>query len=186
GDIAVSSSSGQIAVFFENVNTPWWKTNVTGPATSIAFDPSGNLYALDPTGPSGTGSVDIYGPGSSTPAQTIQNGIDAPADLTVDNTGTLYVLNCVFESTASCPSPPNVAVYASGTTSPTRVLENGVENSQAAQVAGRHLLSVDSSQNLYVANTSANNVVVFPPNVTTPSETISKNVFGPVTIDTYP
>jgi sugar lactone lactonase YvrE len=99
---------------------------VASPAGSsplaIAFDKSGSLYVAD-TSPAG-GSIEVYQPGSTTPARTITAGIKYPAGLTFDADGNLWVAN----------SSGSVTAYAPGSTEVLYTISKGIANPTAVAI----------------------------------------------------
>ncbi len=153
--------------------------SLSGP-TGVALDSSGNLYVVDNPNnrvlfyPSGsTTATRVYGQGGSFASNTPNNGgvsansLYFPYGLALDSSGNLYVGD--FDSN-------RVLFYPSGSTTATRVYgqggsftansENngGVSASSLFYPAG---VALDSSGNLYVADTENNRVLFYPSGSTT-------------------
>jgi hypothetical protein len=88
----------------------------------------------------------------------IAQGVDGPAGVTIDNQGTLYVV----DQNANC-----VTLYPAGSTSPSLTLSAGLDFPNSA--------AVDASGAVYVTsrNSSPASIVVYPPGSSTPSGTIT-------------
>jgi hypothetical protein len=96
----------------------------------------------------------------------ITQGLNNPAMMAVDASGTLYVPNYNFARPGG-----NVTIYPPGATVPSLTLSQGL--SEPISVA------VDSNKNVYVSNRgSVPSIVVFPPGSTVPSATITSTMFG--------
>ena len=124
--------------------------SLTLPSQSIPLgltvDFAQNLYVAISTLESGTPSVEIFPPGATQPSKTYTDGLTAPVDVAVDRHGTLYVANLASAGGYGCEegSGPggNVVEYASGSSSPTRVISGFPGCPQA--------VAVDSKSNLYL------------------------------------
>jgi len=182
--IAVDSTFGNIYVADESgasvfVYSAGSKGNVaptatiSGPATGlispegIALDSSGNIYVADES----AASVFVYPPLASLPSQpnypnvtpsaTISGsntGLNAPYGIALDSSGNIYLADAlaasafVYPPLASLPSQPN---YPNVT--PTAAIsgsDTGLSYPQG--------IALDSSRNIYVADSSANKVFVYP------------------------
>jgi hypothetical protein len=88
--------------------------------------------------------------------------IDQPEGITVDGKGTLYVSEGVGM----------VEIYPAGSKAPTLTLSQGLTNANDAVT--------DADGNVYVANSGGSiaDVVVYPAGQTTPSETITSDLFS--------
>jgi 6-phosphogluconolactonase (cycloisomerase 2 family) len=132
--------------------------------TQLAIDASGNLYVgnLDPTA---CGSVTVYDAATGALENTITDGICEPISLAFDSLGNLYVGNEADTNSS------DVTVYAVGTRALMETITEGINVPFG--------LSLDPSNNLYVSNYGANTVTVYPPNETSPSETLTERLSSP-------
>lgn len=118
-------------------------------ALGLTVDAAQNLYVAIATLASGTPSVEVFPRGATQPSKTYTDGLSAPVDVAVDHHGTLYVANLANAGGGGCEqgSGPggNVVEYASGSTTPTRIISDfpGCPNAVA----------VDAKANLYLTYT---------------------------------
>lgn len=120
-----------------------------------------DLYVANIDSDSFAGSVSIYAPGTTTPAQTITEGVNDPTSLAFDAEANLYVSNY---------NASTVTVYAPGADKPLRTISNGINGPVQVAVAGL------DSDNVYVANTEgAPSVTVYKAG-TTLLQTIVKGI----------
>jgi len=147
--------------------------------TGVALDSSGNLYVADEDNnrvlfyPSGsTTATKVYGQGGSfTSNAANEGGISAnslydPSGVALDSSGNLYVADY---------GNNRVLFYPSGSTTATRVYgqlgsfttntanEGGISANSLDVPLG---VALDSSGNLYVADTYNNRVLIYPPTTT--------------------
>ncbi len=142
----------------------------------IAIGPGGNIYvANDGSTISASDSVTLYAPGSNgnvQPSATIigtDTGLESPGGIAVDSGGNIYVTN----DGALSSNPDNITVYASGSNGDA-IPTNTLYPLGLAYPLG---IVVDSSGNLYVANSGdnegrADTITVYSANNPVPSETI--------------
>ena len=123
-----------------------------------------SLYVANIEGDSGAGSVTVYAPGTTTPAQTITDGVNGPTSLAFDAEANLYVSN---DNTST------VTVYAPGTDKPLRTISKGIKGPRQVVVAG------SDSDNVYVANTGKPSVTVYKAGTTKLLQTIVKGIIYP-------
>jgi hypothetical protein len=120
----------------------------------LAFDSAGNLYVSSNTG---SGVVNVYSPGQTTPSTTYAQGLGPiPWGVAVANDGTLFVVNDY--------EPTNVVVYPPGSTTPSATLTD-------PNFASPYAVAVDSSGNAYVtfgSNSGAQQIDEFFAGSTTP------------------
>jgi hypothetical protein len=162
----------------------------------LFVDKSLKLYATN----IGNGSITVYKPGGTSPSLTITNGVSGPTGITVGADGTVYSANVNNDTVTEYPkgkkspsltvslgneTPENLAVdgannlyiqYDGGT------LGSGVLEVPPGQTSGTDLnltigsagaLSVDTSGNVVILDTSAASIDVFAPGHTTPSKTLA-------------
>jgi sugar lactone lactonase YvrE len=132
--------------------------------TQLAIDASGNLYVgnLDPTA---CGSVTVYDAATGTLENTITDDVCEPVSLAFDSLGNLYVGNEADTNSSY------VTEYAAGTGSLLEKITKGINIPYG--------LALDPSDNLYVANHGAGTVTVYPPNQTSPSQTLTQGTSNP-------
>jgi hypothetical protein len=160
-----SGVAGSSVIELSLLNGETWQTSVTPSNTvsvpmqttfqALAVDTLGNLYvsASVVTAPPMLYEVLVYAPsatGSATPTRTLTSAsLTAPAtSIAVDATGEIYALsgNSVLVFAAS----------ATGTSTPVRLITGSL-----TQLNSPSSIAVDSTQNIYVANTNGDNVLVF-------------------------
>jgi sugar lactone lactonase YvrE len=129
---------------------------------------SSNLYVAE-RNPQGTGSgyVDVYAPGGTSPIRTITDGIKQPFALALDNAGDLFVA-----SWCGCDAGTGgvVTEYASGKGKV--ILRISVQKPNA--------LAFDPSGNLFVGGLKT--VTGYAPGSKTPFETISNGIKTPMAL----
>jgi hypothetical protein len=143
-------------------------TDGVGEVSRLAIDASGNLY--DSNFQLGScGNVTVYNAATGALENTITDGVCTPVGLAFDSSGNLYVGNWGNGKT----SKPSVTVYAAGTGALMETITQGINDPIA--------LAIDPSNNLYVANQADNSssVTVYPPNQTSPSQTLTKGIDFP-------
>jgi hypothetical protein len=165
-DNAYVAAEGIILVFPPGVTKPTRTIteglNNPGP---LAIDAQGNLYVAN-LNPSPCGDVTIYDAATGVLENTLTSGVCAPASFAFDSSDDVCVGNYDDRGT------PDVTMYAASTGALMKTITNGIIEPLA--------LTVDPSNNLYVANTAQHgNVVVYAPNQTSPSATLTKNLFYP-------
>lgn len=180
GDVGAAGGINGFTAFNKKSKIPFWTLQPDNTVyTGIAFDPSNNLYVVEGARFGSSSAIFVYARGASTPTYSITNGVYAPALLSFDGSGNLYVLDYCTSSCGSSPSSV-IAIYAPRATSPTRVLQPPSGSNFG------YSLGVSSSG--YVAaieykSGSANYpVVVYPPGSTIPSTTISGGLQAPVQV----
>jgi sugar lactone lactonase YvrE len=148
---------------------------------SVAVDSSGNVYVADlqnsrvlfyPAG--STTATRVYGQSNFTTGTQNTDGISAdslsnPVGITLDSSGNLYVADW---------NNNRVLFYLAGSTTATRVYgqatygTNGANNGgvSATTLNGPQAVALDSSGNLYVADTFNNRVLFYPSDSTTATQ----------------
>jgi len=130
------------------------------PAGAIAFDKSGNLYAV-----SDYFAASVFAPKSRALVRTITDGMFEPLALAVDRSDNLYVAN------GSNGYNGNIAIYPPGSATASRTITDGIYDPES--------LAFDSSGNLYVANNANGTATVYAPRIRKLLRTISKEVGAP-------
>jgi NHL repeat len=151
----------------KSLNQPW----------GVTLDSSGNLYVADtgnnrvlyfPTG--STTATRVYGQSGSFTSNTVNNGgvsaksLSQPSDVTLDSSGNLYVADA---------DNNRVLYFPTGSTTATRVYgQFGRFTSNFGSVSANGLnqpwgVTLDSSDNLYVADADNNRILYFPTGSTT-------------------
>jgi hypothetical protein len=131
-------------------------------------DGSGTLYVASGPG-SGSGWVSKYSIGKTKPSMTITDGIDGPANCTIDSKGDLWVTNS--------GGTPSVTEYLKGATKPHVTITQGL-----IYPIG---IAIDHDGNLYVGNHvlyGTTNVQVYPPGGGSPTRTITDGIVWPTGI----
>ena len=131
---------------------------------AIACDLKGNLYVAKETGRAD--SIDVYSASGRTLLRTITNQLQTPTSMVVDKAGTLYVGN----ELGGDSDTGFVGVYPPDATEQTRKL---------AGIGRPRALAVDSQDNVYVLDDTADRVSVFKPNASMRFRTISGGLSAP-------
>jgi DNA-binding beta-propeller fold protein YncE len=134
---------------------------------AMAFGPTGDAYVANYPIYQKTGSVVVFGPNSRIPKLTITDGIANPEGIAVDSKGTLYVAS---DQNSWHHHDGWFTVYAPGS--------GKVLHRVRRSINGPLSLTVDSADNLYVANAYGNNVSVYGSSGTTLLRRIKKGVDG--------
>ncbi|HEV3153139.1 MAG TPA: hypothetical protein VGZ02_05000 [Candidatus Baltobacteraceae bacterium] len=106
---------------------------ITESSQGMALSPAGNLYLSMPY-PGSPDVIDEYSSDGKTLLNTL-TGVQYPADLVFDSTGTLY---------ATSVDPDSIYVFATGNTTPSYTI--------TSNLSGPRDPVVDGSNNLYVVN----------------------------------
>jgi hypothetical protein len=152
-----------------------------GGACTIAFDTTGQLYAANTDG----ASVSVYAPAGKPGAfkfvREITQGVRHPNALAADQSGNLFVSNCLSCWYSSPTKPDSVTAYASGSSSPRLTIHDGIDGPVA--------LDVDSKGLLYVANVPFKNgtfqpgsVAVYAPGGRKPLRQITDGIDWPTSL----
>lgn len=177
---------------------------ISGPEGEVT-DAKGNLYVAN----THTNTVTEYARGSTTVGFTYSAGLSSPAGVAVDANQNLYVTSLgtgsvvVFPQESNTPSlnitgipyPIDVALDSAGNvyvTSFTTSFANGeVLEYPAGMTKGTNLgivtltpggIMLDKSADIVTADQRLPGVLVFPPGVTTPSQTFAQNMNDPVPV----
>jgi hypothetical protein len=144
--------------------------------SGIALDSAGNVFVTNQGGgPGRDGSVTEFAKGANgnaTPIATIagnKTGLDAPEDLTMDASGTLFVSN------SDGGSVTEFAKGANGNTAPTATIRGS-----ATRLDGPAGVRLDSAGDLFVAMTFPNTVLEFAKGATGNASPIA-TITGPAT-----
>lgn len=123
------------------------------------------LYVANYGNTNPSGSVTVYVPWSDAPVETITNGVNNAAVLTVDSLGNLWVGNDAGGATGA----GSITEYRPGSSTPERTI-TGITNPSSSGRA----LAVDGSGNLYCACNHAHEVDEFTPaGGSTPSRSLT-------------
>jgi hypothetical protein len=142
--------------------------------TRMAIDTAGNLY-VGQVSSSHCGSIVVYNAATGKLEDTITNGVCDPNSFAFDSQDDLYVSNYA----AGFSDAQSVTIYSLGGSTPTETITNGINGPVA--------LAIDSSDNLYVANLGVpGNVAVYPPDATSPSRILTKDIDAPVDLQWLP
>jgi YVTN family beta-propeller protein len=98
---------------------------------------------------------------NASPEGSITNGVDAPAGIAMDASGTLYVTN---------EGNNTVTVYPAGSSSPSLTISTGID--------GPYGIAVDSSGEVFVSNLNTNELTGYKAGATSPFETINFSAYG--------
>jgi len=172
-----------------NANTAPSAT-ISGSATGlespegIALDSSANIYVADSGdgGCDGFASVYVYPAGSNANAapSTIINGLRTslckPIGITLDSSRNIYVADAGFANV----SAPSVYIYAAGSTGNTAPI--ATISGPSTGLVGPSGIAGDFSGNIYVTDSSAAKVFVYPPLGILPSQPNYPNVAPRATI----
>lgn len=111
----------------------------------------------------GSSGVLIYNPAvvNGSPTGSITTGVDAPAQVAVDKTSSLYVANLGNNT---------ITVYAKGSKSPKLTISSGLSSPYG--------VTVDSSGEVFASNLGNNLVVGYKAGATSPFETIDFSSLG--------
>ncbi len=126
------------------------ETSYNGPG-QVAFDQRGDAYVDN------NGSIDVYAGHGTKRIRRIRG---AEGAMTFDASGNLYSGQLKYLNSGG-----RVLVYAPGTSSPKYIIKKGIVDPQ--------VLAADTADNLYVANTAHNDIVVYAPAGAEPSRTIT-------------
>jgi hypothetical protein len=181
-------------VFAPGETTPFWK--ITSGVDryyvyQLAFDLSGNLYVVN-TGPSTSedpGNVAVFAPSAASPTRVITAGGTEPIGIAFDSVGRLYVYNDCggVPSGNHCSVNYNsVTVYEPGKSTPFRTITDGVGHCDVEVWPLRgSCIAVDSGGDIYIANSTNQNVVEYRPGSDTPYRTITDSGY-PVAVAVGP
>lgn len=105
----------------------------------------------------------MYNPNTvnGSPIGSITTGVDAPSQVAVDKSGTLYVTNAGNNT---------LTVYPKGQSSPSLTISNGI--------SGPYGVGVDSKGNVFVSNLNNSTITGYATGSTTPYETINFAPYG--------
>ena len=138
--------AGAVAVFSPGSSKPLRRLRDADNPAALIFDSVGRIYvANEGSGRGDGGSVTVYRPGGTTPIRTISGdyyGMWAPSGLALDPQGNLYVANGPT-AVGSVESVYIVSVYAPGSSTPTTIIEDGIDYPRAIAISAGYL---------YVAN----------------------------------
>jgi YVTN family beta-propeller protein len=129
-----------------------------------------NLYVAN----FGNNTVTVYLHGTTSVLRKITAGIKFPLALAFDGSGDLYVANLGCSLTCPPSTTSSVTVYAPGGTSVLRTISTGIKFPEA--------LAFDSSDSLYVANSSTPRAVTVYAHGKRLARTISDGITSPVAL----
>lgn len=151
---------GQISVYPSGSATPKRVIHTGNRLWDLAFDGSGNLYALEATPSYSAYFIAVYKPGTSTPFREIQ-GLENPGTIATDHSGNLYVTNCRSTGKITC----SISVYPPGSSQPNTAITNGVSRPYA--------IAFNSGGALFVGNQkSGGTIAEYAPGAIVPKRII--------------
>jgi sugar lactone lactonase YvrE len=165
-------------------------TIITGSSTDlespqgIALDSSGNIYVADSGDGAcdGTASVYVYPAGSnanaapSTTINGLKTSLCVPIGITLDSSRNIYVADAGFPNS----NAPSVYIYPAGSTGNTAPI--ATISGSSTGLIGPSGIAGDFSGNIYVTDSSAAKVFVYPPLGILPSQPNYPNVAPLATI----
>jgi sugar lactone lactonase YvrE len=184
GSTTATRVYGQGGSFTTNTqNNGGLSANSLGSPSGVALDSSGNLYVADSGNnrvlfyPSGsTTATRVYGQGGSFTTNTPNNGglsansLGSPSGVALDSSGNLYVADDGNNRVLFYPSGSTTAtrVYGQGGSFTTNTQNNGGLSANSLGSPSR--VALDSSGNLYVADSGNNRVLFYPSGSTTATQ----------------
>ena len=174
GSTTATRVYGQGGNFFTNTNNDIINANTLNAPNGVAVDNGGNLYIADsgnnrvlyyPIG--STTATRVYGQGGDFTTNAMNAGavgLNTPDGLEVDSGGNLYIADS---------GNNRVLYYPAGKTKATRVYgqgDNFTTNDASASAKGLNIpmsITVDSGDNLYIADANNSRVLYYPAGKTT-------------------
>ena len=158
GDLFVASPlDGVVLAYHKGKTKPYATLTGTSNAGGVAVDGAGNVYVAN-----GTGAINVYARGSTTPTSTLTDGnIYFVYNIAVDGAGDLFLSG----QKPAPPSPPEIDEFPSGSMTPTTL---------PIAPAGVASVDTDAANDLVIAFAAASNlgtVAVYPPPYTTDPST---------------
>jgi YVTN family beta-propeller protein len=168
---AYIAAGAAVSVFAKGATKPTRKiTQGIGLPVAVAIDKSGNLYVGNYVSTKDCGDVTEYNAATGALENTITDGVCYPISIAFDSHGNIYVAN---------HSGSSVTVYDAGTNALKETITNGVSNPLS--------VLIDPSDNLYVGNyNSPGSVAIYPPDKTSPSKILAKNITLPFALAWLP
>ena len=161
---SIGASGALTLIGTASTNFPSTATNGTSPA-GLAVSPNGrflfcaNKNASNAAGNGTVTAFDIASDGSLTTRQNVVAGVD-PIAIAIDPTGTsVYVANNLLPDDAATPTVEN----RQGTVTMFPVSSSGTLGAATSYISDvlPQSVAVDANNNVYVANSGANNISVF-------------------------
>jgi hypothetical protein len=139
-----------------------YSADLSDPA-GVAVDAKQNVYVTN----LGSGSVTVFPQASNSPSLTI-TGIPYPIDVALDSAGDVYVTSFLSNFSGG-----EVLEYPPGST-------KGADLGIATKTPGG--IALDESADIVTADQRLPGVLVFPPGMTSPSNTFAQNMNDPVPV----
>lgn len=166
--------------------------------TDITYDSAGQAFVADQTmsrvmkyGSGTCTATNVYGQLGSYTSSTANisgsvdaDGLNYPVSVATDSAGNLYVADLYNNRVLKYPSSASttaIAVYGQSSFSTNTANQNGIS---ASSLKGSQGIYIDSSDNLYVADSANNRVLYFPSGSTTATKVYGQSDFATGTSNT--